>query len=231
KAPRPAVEALDRPVETPVVAARPPREVAIRTLDTRAPPREPSEGDVFIDRGAVLPDRYPGTRVRVMVRDPGTLFVYWEIPPEAGGEAWEIASLDADDQTLQAFRVGHEGASGYLNVASASVERVTLRPVQQGLATEPWATVDLGSSLPEPPLADGPAPWVEVPVAFPDRDPPAWKARSVPSDVPAAPKASQRRVAEPQSGDIDAPGHGHRSKPLEAPDATSSTLPAVRRRT
>jgi len=174
KAPK-AAPATPAPVQDGP-APRVPREVEVRAMG--APRREPPGGEVPYDHGAVLPDRYPGTRVRVMVRDPETLFVYWEVPPEAGGEAWEIASLDADDRTLQAFRVGHEGTSGYLNVAATSVERVTLRPVLRGLPAEPWATVDLAAALPLPPLVTGPAPWVEIPAAFPDRDLPARGART-----------------------------------------------------
>jgi hypothetical protein len=212
----------------PVAPARLPHEVEVRALaEGGIPPRaEPSDSAVVFDHGAILPDRYPGTRVRVMVRDPQSLFVYWEVPADAGGEAWEIASLDADDRTLQAFRVGHEGTSGYLNVASASVERVTLRPVHRGLPAEPWATVDLTASLPEPPLVQGPAPWVELPAAFPDREPPRRAAlpghrtdagtrratlRAETTTEPAAPEASI--ASDPRS------------------EATSSTLPAGRRRT
>ncbi len=203
----------------PAAPARLPREVEIRALaeGLPGPAREPSEAGTFLDRGAVLPDRYPGTRVRVMVRDPETLYVYWEVPPGTGGEAWEIASLDAEDRTLQAFRVGHGGTSGYLHVASVSVERVMLRPVQHGLPAEPWATVDLAAALPEPPLVQGPASWVDVPAAFPDREPPPRHP-----DPRRETTGPQRAARRPDGAPPAAPGE-------TGPEATSSTL--VRRRT
>ena len=39
---------------------------------------EPSAEDLFIDRGEPVPDAYPGERMRALIRDPGSLYVYWE---------------------------------------------------------------------------------------------------------------------------------------------------------
>ena len=125
-----------------------------------APPREPGQDDVYIDRGAIIPDTYPGSRVRVMVRDPSTLFVYWEIPGAQGAEGWEVGAVDAMGGTREAFRVDRTGGHGYLHVPTAEVARVTLRPVVGGWAGAPVAEVAVPQTAGDEAPA-GTAAWVE----------------------------------------------------------------------
>jgi hypothetical protein len=133
--------------------------------------QEVRESEVFIERGPGLPDSYPGERLRVMARDPGTLFVYWGAAPDEV-EGWEVQAFDDSGVPLDTFRTGAIGRSGYLHVRPEAIGRVTLRPIRQGVAREPIAetafgvaTSAVGTSgeiwaelreLPEEPLVTGP---------------------------------------------------------------------------
>ena len=106
------------------------------------PPEEPAE--VFIDRGAVLPESYPGTRLRAMVRDPGTLYVYWEVDDAGQIDGWEVRALDPLGRTLAEFSTGPLGRDGYLQPAAASIGRIEVRPCRGGRPGEPLASVEFG---------------------------------------------------------------------------------------
>lgn len=43
---------------------------------------------LLLEPGARLPDRYGQNRIQLMVRDPHSLFVYWEVTPERPAEAF-----------------------------------------------------------------------------------------------------------------------------------------------
>ncbi|MDX9721622.1 MAG: hypothetical protein RBU37_12805 [Myxococcota bacterium] len=111
--------------------------------------REPT--DVFIDRGLPIPESYPGTRLRLLVRDPLTLFVYWETRRESE-EGWEIRALGADGELLLTFRSPlKRSGSGYLHFPPERVARLLLLPVQGGQALEPEIDADLSEVRVEPP--------------------------------------------------------------------------------
>jgi len=113
----------------------------LRRVEQAEEGKEPTE--VYIDRGLPLPESYPGTRLRVLVRDPGTIFVYWEAE-EITGEGWELAAWSTEGELLASFRslVGRSG-SGYLLCESSRVVRVTLSPVAGGEVRE----VRLGAAV------------------------------------------------------------------------------------
>jgi hypothetical protein len=87
-------------------------------------------GEVYIDRGQPLPDRYPGLRLQAMVRDPGTIFVYWEPPDDLACDGWVVVARDAEDQTLNTLRVPFDVRQGYLHVAALEVVTISLYPAE-----------------------------------------------------------------------------------------------------
>jgi hypothetical protein len=87
-------------------------------------------GEIYIDRGQALPDHYPGLRLQVLVRDPGTIFVYWEPPDAITCDGWVLVARDADDQVLQTLRVPFAVRQGYLYVAALEVVTVSLYPAE-----------------------------------------------------------------------------------------------------
>lgn len=122
---------------------------------------EPAEGEIYIDRGFPLPERYIGARMRVMVRDPGTLYVYWEIPENIDTEAWEVSAMDRADSPLDSFRVRKDANCGYLRVRPEQVGMVLLRAVQNNAVTAPVGIVEYGTPHPQVTLHE-PAPLVEL---------------------------------------------------------------------
>lgn len=123
---------------------------------------EPSETEVYIDRGHPLPERYSGARMRVMVRDPGTLYVYWEIPEGVDSDAWEVAAVDRLSTPLDTFRVRREANCGYLHVHPDQVGTVLLRAVQQErVVPEPVGVLEYGTPQSRPSLEEA-SRWVEI---------------------------------------------------------------------
>ena len=101
-------------------------ESSSRFAPTPPPPQPP-----FVDRGAPLPLHYGQDRVTALVRDPNSLFIYWEIegPRRAEvvrthGEAavlrasWVLRlHSDADGGSTQDVPVVADGCNWYLSVA------------------------------------------------------------------------------------------------------------------
>lgn len=132
-------------------------EEVVEPSATEPPPAEPSE--IFIDRGPPLPERYPGQRVRVMVRDPRHVFTYWESEDEP--EAWEIQAVRGD-AVLHSFRTPGYVRHGYLHVPPGTWGRVTLAPVRTGRAAEPVATIAFRTPPAQPSVHEGDVRWVHV---------------------------------------------------------------------
>ncbi len=89
-------------------------------------PVEPDS--IFIDHGAILPEFVPGTCLYALVRDPGTLFVYWNATIESP-DGWILTAYDASGNVLQAFRTpARRNGRGYFRIPTARVSRVTLAP-------------------------------------------------------------------------------------------------------
>ena len=91
-------------------------------------PKEPDS--IFIDHGAILPEFLPGTHLFALIRDPGTLYVYWnsEIESQNG---WRLTAYDANGNVLQSFTTSHRRSGrGYFHVTSVLVSRVTLEKVE-----------------------------------------------------------------------------------------------------
>lgn len=94
------------------------------------PPVEPDS--VYIDRGAILPEYVPGTCLYALVRDPGTLFVYWNATFESD-HGWLLTAYDAAGNELQSFRTpARRNGRGYFRIPTARVARVTLSIVNAG---------------------------------------------------------------------------------------------------
>ncbi len=196
-------------------AAPPPREDVREDAPASAEPvaaepvEEPAEeepGEVFIDRGHVLAERYPGRRIRVMVRDPQTLYVYWET--EEGAEGFEVVALDAAGGRLDRFAVGATGSGGYLRVPEGCRGRVEVRPVCGGEAGELLGSVEFGLPPAGVPPELSEERWVDTAVAPP---------RAV-----AAPVAGPRPgpLPQPQGPLPTSPG-----RPLSSPSLPFSARP------
>lgn len=94
-----------------------------------APVYEPTS--VFIDRGAILPEFLPGTHLFALIRDPGTLYTYWNSEIESPN-GWRVTAFDAAGNVLQSFQTTHRrGGRGYFHVETARVSRVTLEMVKE----------------------------------------------------------------------------------------------------
>lgn len=90
-------------------------------------PVEPDS--IFIDHGAILPEFVPGTCLYALVRDPGTLFVYWNATFESRN-GWILTAYDAFGQELQSFRTpARRNGRGYFRIPTVRVARVTLASV------------------------------------------------------------------------------------------------------
>jgi hypothetical protein len=107
-----------------------------------------------------VPERYPGKRLRAMVRDPSTVYVYWEIP-ELDVEGWEVNALGPADAVIDSFRTDGRGRSGYLRVPSGTPGRVLLSPLAGGQPQGLVATATFGSPA-SAPSQDTTERWVHV---------------------------------------------------------------------
>jgi len=86
--------------------------------------REPNS--VYIDRGAVLPEYIPGTCLYALVRDPETLFVYWNSSFESEN-GWLLTAYDAEGQVLDSFWTpARRNGRGYFRLPTLSVSKVSL---------------------------------------------------------------------------------------------------------
>ena len=96
---------------------------------------EKEPDSVFIDRGAVLPEYVPGTCLYALVRDPGTVFVYWNAEFESV-HGWLLTAYDTEGNVLQSFSSpARRNGRGYFRVPSIRVARVTLAKVEDGGAS------------------------------------------------------------------------------------------------
>ena len=100
--------------------------------DEKAAEEELREPDsIFIDRGAILPEYIPGTCLYALIRDPGTLFVYWNTTFESPN-GWVLTAYDASGNVLQSFTSPmRRSGRGYFRVPTARVSRVTLSLIDE----------------------------------------------------------------------------------------------------
>lgn len=100
--------------------------------ETKKPDQEPvvEPDSVFIDRGAILPEFVPGTCLFALVRDPGTIFVYWNADFESP-DGWILTAYDGAGNVLQSFTTPvRRNGRGYFRVPAARVARVALSNVR-----------------------------------------------------------------------------------------------------
>lgn len=114
-----------------------------------------------MDPAVEVPSAYPGTRLRAMVRDPGTVYVYWEQDTQ-GSQGWEVAALDAEGNILDSFTTDRTGSSGYLKVPHGALGQVQLRRVLADGAMASVASTWLAAPR-STRSADVTQRWVEVP--------------------------------------------------------------------
>lgn len=107
-------------------------------------PREVRENEVYIDRGPALPSRYGGRRLRAMIQDPHTLFVYWNLEDEADKvrpDAWVVDVLDPEGLRLESIETNTMVNSLYIHIAPSSLGRILLRPIHGGVHHDSVAEV------------------------------------------------------------------------------------------
>lgn len=161
-------------------------------------------------------DGYPGGRLRAMVRDPGTVYVYWEPSKDTEAEGFEVKAVDADEQVLDSFRTDERGRSGYIRVTPGAQGRVQLRPIRDGEAGRPiaaaWFSMSTGA-----PSDDQTERWVAVrpeqQVKEPARPPRPGIGREAPPSSSGAPSSSGGAVTS-----------GARVAPALSALPTSSTI-------
>ncbi|MFA5624838.1 MAG: Rho termination factor N-terminal domain-containing protein [Bradymonadales bacterium] len=96
--------------------------------------REPDT--IYIDKGMLIPSYVRGTRLRVLVRDPGTTFVYWDSEFE-NPEGWQLTAYNRDGVVLDSFRSSARRAgSGYFHIPSLEIARVSLAIIRNGKIAE-----------------------------------------------------------------------------------------------
>lgn len=127
------------------------------------PIREPDS--IFIDRGAILPEFVPGTCLYALVRDPGTLFVYWNASFESPN-GWLLTAYDAFGNVLQSFETPvRRNGRGYFRVPTARVARVTLSAIasngQLEVRLESRIRIAQQLGIAQPALGSGER-WVDV---------------------------------------------------------------------
>lgn len=86
-------------------------------------------------------------RLRVIARDPETLYAYWEGVAPTGESPWELRAEGPGGVTLASVTTTAE--QGWLSVAVASVSRVSVRPLG---AQAPSLSTVLVTSGPVPPM-------------------------------------------------------------------------------
>ena len=128
----PALDAVDADIEDEDVIAKNVEDAdedEAQVKDVKEEPREPDS--IFIDHGAILPEFIPGTCLYALIRDPGTLFVYWNTTFESPN-GWVLTAYDASGNVLQSFTSPmRRSGRGYFRVPTARVSRVTLSNITE----------------------------------------------------------------------------------------------------
>lgn len=110
--------------------------LALAKLEQSKQAQNQEPDTIFIDKGMLIPSHVPGTRLRVLVRDPGTTFVYWDSEHESA-EGWYITAYDRAGNVLDSFFSGAKRAgSGYFHVSSLAIARVSLAVIRGGQIAE-----------------------------------------------------------------------------------------------
>lgn len=65
--------------------------------------------DPYLDYGPALPERYGILTIHALVRDPRSVFVYWEWPAPEAGRPWAVRLRDVDSGTATLKKL--DGAS------------------------------------------------------------------------------------------------------------------------
>lgn len=127
------------------------------TLPSQRPATEP-DGDLFLDRGSNVPDRYAETRLRTLIRDPHTLHIYWQLDAPEGAQGWHVEATahGAAQPVALTADLGTRRVS--LNLSTLSGGNVVLRAMRGGQPAETLLEVRFGQA----PAGTGPERWLEV---------------------------------------------------------------------
>lgn len=155
------------------------------------------------ERGPPLPELPPQPRLRTMVRDPETTFVYWEGRSEPGG--WEVLAEDREGRPAAAVRA--DAPAAYVHAPVSEIERVTVRPLETAGRPAPARSAELPWAG-APRSAPAAAP-VEEPSAPPAEPAPRWRAVGDAAPVePAFPAPRAAGGAQPGHTPASSPPQG-----------------------
>ena len=87
------------------------------------PPDRLAAGEAYLDYGPAIPDRYGISTVRALVRDPRSVFVYWEWPAPVEGRAWAVRLRDVDAGSATVVQLDRTGAGLGSKYFEASPDR------------------------------------------------------------------------------------------------------------
>jgi hypothetical protein len=76
----------------------------------RPPDRPLIPGEAYIDYGPELPGGYGILTIHALVRDPRSVFVYWEWPSPERGRAWAVRLRDAESGAVTVNRLDEGSA-------------------------------------------------------------------------------------------------------------------------
>ncbi|MCB9640014.1 MAG: hypothetical protein H6728_05815 [Myxococcales bacterium] len=107
------------------------------------PPHPPrTTATPYIDRGPTLPERYENTRVRAMIRDPQSVYVYWNTP-EPPNTPWKIEARDEVGDIVHTFQVPPQYQSGYVRAEVSKIHMIAAHIQPPARPWFPVAAIDL----------------------------------------------------------------------------------------
>ncbi len=107
------------------------------------PPHPPrTSATPYIDRGPTLPARYENTRIRAMIRDPQSVYVYWNTP-EPPQSPWKIEARNEGGDIVHTFQVPPQYHSGYVRAQVSQIRMIAAHIQPPARPWFPIASIDL----------------------------------------------------------------------------------------
>ncbi|MCK6509012.1 hypothetical protein L6R29_03455 [Myxococcota bacterium] len=199
------------------------------------PPHPPrTSATPYIDRGPTLPARYENTRIRAMIRDPQSVYVYWNTP-EPPQSPWKIEARDEGGDIVHTFQVPPQYHSGYVRAQVSQIRMIAAHIQPPARTWFPIASIDLKipprrlsleippstSTAATPPSTQATESWVR------------WdteQAQAHPAPTPAVydvPAAISTHIPEPPAPSVAShtPSEHSDSSSQQAPASLSPTPP------
>ncbi len=111
-------------------------------IEPPPPPPPRTAATPYIDRGPTLPERYENTRIRAMIRDPQSVYVYWNTP-EPPNTPWKIEARDEGGEIVHTFQVPPKYQSGYVRAEVSQIRMIAAHIQPPARPWFPVAAIDL----------------------------------------------------------------------------------------